>query len=606
MIINNLKWDLDAILEGGTLDELYKKWYKQRTHLMNIYQDFIKDEKHFIDWLEQLETMTKLSNRIMNYISNNSNEDLTNPEWQGWAQKISNDNVEYAKLLSNYENIILDNKSKVQGYLKNPKIKEYQRAFDNIFKFKPHTLSEKEEKLISQLSRYNGGFEEIFSSLTDSDISYEDAKTKNGEAVKLTTMAEVFKQLKSHDREVRKTTWINFNKEFYKYRNTLTQSLYYNYLMLNTNAKIRNFKDYIDETAFGDEIKPELITFIYDQVATYKSMAEEYRLYRTKILESILDIKQLEPWDKNIDLVKKDIKFTVDEAKAIAKEALLPLGKDYVENIQRVFDERWISWMPTPTKQTGGYSIGGTKGLSKYYISMNFNGTIQSIFTLVHELGHSMHSYNFGKSQKLYQSCSIFYAEIASITNEMLLNHYLLNKYEDDSEVKLMILDEIISGFSNTTSRQIIFSNFEYEANKLVNDGSPFTYEKLQDIHLDMIEKYIGLDKPREVLLKQPYVTGLAMPLRVSHFYVGNFYVYKYAIGQIAAIVISDRIMKGDKEALKNYYEFLKSGSSKSPMDTIALLGIDLSKPEVWQEAKKIMTKYLDQFKKIVKNRTNA
>ena len=217
-----------------------------------------------------------------------------------------------------------------------------------------------------------------------------------------------------------------------------------------------------------------------------------------------------------------------------------------------------------------------------------------------------MHSFNFGKSQKLYQSCSIFYAEIASITNEMLLNHYLLNKYKDDNEVKLMILDEIISGFSNTTSRQIIFSNFEYEANKLVNEGSPFTYEKLQDIHLDMIDKYIGSDKPREALLKQPYVTGLAMPLRVSHFYVGNFYVYKYAIGQIAAIVISDRIMKGDKEALNNYYKFLKSGSSKSPMDTIALLGIDLSKPEVWQEAKNIMSKYLEEFKKIVRNKTNA
>ncbi len=604
MIKNNLKWDLDAILEGGTFDELYKKWYKQRTHLMDIYKDFIKDEKHFIDWLNQLEKMTKLSNRIMNYISNNANEDLTNPEWQGLAQKISNDNVDFAKLLSNYENIILDNKDKVQAYLKNPKIKEYQRAFQNIFKFKPHTLSEKEEKLISQLSRYNGGFEEVFSSLTDSDISFEDAKTKNGEVVKLPTMAEVFKLLKSHDRELRKTTWINFSKEFYKYRNTLTQLLYYNYLMLNTNAKVRNFDDYIDETAFGDEINPKLITFIYEQVATYKSMAEEYRIYRTKILENILEVKQLEPWDKNIDLVKKDIKFTVEEAKEMAKAALLPLGKDYVENIQRIFDERWISWMPSPTKQTGGYSIGGTKGLSKYYISMNFNGTLQSIFTLVHELGHSMHSYNFSKSQKLYQSCSIFYAEIASITNEMLLNHYLLNKYKDDDEVKLMILDEIISGFSNTTSRQIIFSNFEYEANKLVNEGSPFTYDKLQEIHLDMLEKYIGLEKPREALMKEPYVTALAMPLRVSHFYVGNFYVYKYAIGQIAAIVISDRIMSGDKKALENYYEFLKSGSSKSPMDTIALLGIDLSKPDAWQEAKKIMFKYLEQFKKIVKSKT--
>jgi oligoendopeptidase F len=230
---------------------------------------------------------------------------------------------------------------------------------------------------------------------------------------------------------------------------------------------------------------------------------------------------------------------------------------------------------------------------------MNFDKTIRSVATIAHELGHSMHSLYTNKNQTIYTSTSIFYAEIASIVNETLLSYYFLDHYKNDKELCKLVLDELIRNFFATTSRQIVFSNFEYEANRLVNESKPFTKEVIKDLYLKMIDKYQGINSTdRKRFSKTPYSYGYSTIFRISHFYVGNFYVYKYAIGQIVALLVADKIYRGDRKTINKYFEFLSSGDSKSPIDTINILGINLYDKKNYQLVKQIIDKLIKQLNK--------
>lgn len=602
---NKYVWDLDDILESKTLDDLYLSWKEQMEKLIKIYNDIFISEENFINWIEENDKFDQLLNRLYNYISNNQNEDLSSPIWNSWVQKLSNDTVEFSNIMSNYSNLVIKNESKIIEYLKNDKISEYKREFDLIFKNKDHLLSDSEEKIMAQLNRYSSGFEDIYSVLTDNDLPFEDALDSNGNKIEIKTQSDIFKNLKSTDRKLRETSWLSFHKAFYNFRNTLTKTLYYNYLMLNTNAKARKFEDYIDRTCFDDEVDKQFIQNIYKNIKTYSSSIYKYQEIRNKYLKHLLNIDEVKPWDTRMDLYQeKNEQYSLENIIEETKNALSVLGDEYVGLLNKAFEERWISFLPNPNKQTGAYSIGGIKGLRKYFISMNFDNTINSLYTLVHELGHSINSYYIVKNQKVYVGNSIFYAEIASITNEMLLSHYLLKKHENNVDKKIMILDELISGFIATTSRQVIFSNFEWIANEWVNNGSNFVYENIESTYLKLMQEYLGI-KNINKYESIPYLYSLITPLRISHFYIGNFYVYKYAIGQIAAVIVANKIANNDQEMKKKYFEFLSSGNSLNPIDTIKILGIDFDDPNTWIEVNNIFNSWLNEFEKLITLKLN-
>jgi oligoendopeptidase F len=248
--------------------------------------------------------------------------------------------------------------------------------------------------------------------------------------------------------------------------------------------------------------------------------------------------------------------------------------------------------LPKKNKYSGAYSIGGTYGLDKYYILMNFDESYDSVSTLAHELGHSMNSLYYNKAQKIYADTTIFTAEIPSILNEVLLTMHMIKK---SPKLASKYVKELCDNFFGCTTRQIIFSNFEYEANKLVNEGKPFTSDSLKDIYKQMIGKY---QKPTKKDIKEPYKFALSTIFRISHFYAGNFYVYKYAIGQIVAICLANKIINKEPKILDKFYVFLKSGVSKSPLETIKLLGIDLMTKEPYDEAKRFIENILVFYNK--------
>ncbi|MCF0227240.1 MAG: oligoendopeptidase F family protein, partial [Malacoplasma sp.] len=485
----------------------------------------------------------------------------------------------------------------IQSYLKDKELTSHKRGYDLIFRSEKHILKPEIEKVLHKLSVADGGVGVAFTTLTDSDLKFKPAKDSKNKEHEIKTASDASLLLKNSDRTLRKNTWINFHSAYDQYENTLAQTLYYTYLDFNATAKVYNFKDYVDSTTFADEIDESFILNLYKNVESFKDVYRKYKEKVALLLKKQLKLKELEPWDMSMDLSKTQIKVNIETAKKMVLEGLKPLGKDYCSHIKEAFNNNWISWLPKENKLTGAYSIGGVKGLDKYYILTNFNNTIDAVMTIAHELGHSMNSYYSVKNQKVYTETSIFYAEIASICVETLMILYFLKKYSSKKDFVNLYLKHLFDNFFGSTTRQIVFSNFEYEANKLVNKGHPFVPKALKELYLNLLVKYEGWDHKKVAKYrKHPYSYMLSTILRIPHFYAGNFYVYKYAIGQICGLIMANKIYKGDKKAVNNFIKFLSSGSSLPPLDTVKLLGIDLTREEPYKEAKEILLSLIKKF----------
>lgn len=594
--MNKYNWDLEYLLKNDTLENLFKKWKNGLDKLVIDNPTFSDTKENFVKRLKDELKHHKISNHLVNYISNHLNEDTKNQKWIEWSQKLSNEINEFSKNTSDTSNIVLKNEKKIREYLKDPDLHEYVRDYEIFFKNKKRILPEEQEKLVANLSTINDGFENIYSAIVDSTIKYEPAKDKNGKLIQISSMAKAIKLFKSTDVVLRKNAWVNFSKAYYDNRLVLTQTLLYNYKMLNVNSKIRKFSSYVEMTAENDEVTIDFINKIYSGVEDFKDSYKNYLNIKEKLLKSNNNLKKVMPWDRYLDVVKSKQKYSIEEIQKEILESLKCFGSEYLEIVQKAFDENWISWLPKDGKHSGAYSIGGTYGIEKYYISMNFDETIDSLYTAIHEIGHSMNSYYFGKKQKVHCSCSIFYAEISSITNELILSFHLLEKAKNKKE-KLFVIDKILSGFFSTTSRQIIFSDFENEIINRDLNNEPITYDVIEETYRNINEKYTGIKKNKKQTIYGKYSS--ATILRIDHFYVGNFYVYKYAIGQICAMYIARKLYMKDKVMLEKYFNFVSSGSSLSPLDTIKLLGIDFNDEKVWDECKDNIDFFIKEYKNL-------
>lgn len=595
--MNKYDWDLESLLKGSTIENLFTEYVNQLKKIIKLYPTFVKNLKTFKNWINENEKATVIGNRLSNYISCKHTENIVDPVWLQWMQKANLTLTKLSEPLADIENRIIDNENKIRQYLKDKDLSIYQRGYELIFKNKNHILKPEIEKVIHKLSVAEGGVFSAFNTLTDSDLKFDDVIDSKNKKHPFKNSSQITEFLKSPDRIMRKNAWINFHSAYNKYANTLTQTLYYSYLKFNTDAKLYNFKDYIDASTYDDEINEQYVLDIYKNVEQFKSVYQKYSNVVKNILKKQLKLNKLEPWDMGVDLTKNDIKITPEEAKNMVLEGLKPLGEEYQSLLNKAFNENWISWMPKENKESGAYSIGGTKGLDKFFILMNFNNTIDSAETLAHELGHSINSYYANKTQKAYPEVSIFWAEIASICNETLMMLYFIDKYKDNKQQVNVFLQHLFTNFFNCTTRQIIFSNFEYIANQKVNNAEMFDAQTLKTLYLDLIKKYEGMkNNAYSKYKKVPYSYSLSTILRIPHFYAGNFYVYKYAIGQICGLIMAYKIYKQDQNTLKFYFNFLKSGSSLSPVDTIKLLGIDLTQKQTYDEVNSILNELLKKF----------
>lgn len=587
-IEDKYKWDLTKIYK----DE--KEWQKDfddvKEKILKVleYKDsFLSNGKKLYEYLKYDEEVSRKLEKIYYYAHLNYDADTLDEKYKVMTNKVSDLFTKYNELSSFVvpEILKLDEEKLNTFYKEEEKLEDYRFSIENIYRFKNHTLDEEKEKMLSNLSKCLSNPEETYEALTDSDFEYDYITDEKGNKVKFNeSNYSLF--IKSKDRSVRKKAFEMLHNKYKKYIRTIT-STYKGEVENNVVlAKIRNYDSAISASLYSDNVPVD----IYDNLikVVNDNMNVLYDYYDLK--KEILSLDCLHMYDTYVEIINNiDKKYSFDEAKEIVIDALSVLGDKYVKNLKKAFDEKWIDIYHSKGKRSGAYSSGNFD--VNPYVLLNFEGTLNDVSTLAHELGHSMHTYLSCKNNPYqYSSYEIFVAEVASTVNELLLANYMLKNSKNKDE-KLAIINHILDLYKATLYRQTMFAEFEKETHKLREKGEVLTSDLLSNTYYNLVKKYFGPNVLCDDLIKYEWA-------RIPHFYY-NFYVYKYATGISAASYIVDGILNNKEGALENYINFLKTGGSMYPLDELKIAGVNLNSKSVILSAIKTFEKYLKEFKDI-------
>ena len=587
-IEDKYKWDLTKIYK----DE--KEWQKDfddvKEKILKVleYKDsFLSNGKKLYEYLKYDEEVSRKLEKIYYYAHLNYDADTLDEKYKVMTNKVSDLFTKYNELSSFVvpEILKLDEEKLNTFYKEEEKLEDYRFSIENIYRFKNHTLDEEKEKMLSNLSKCLSNPEETYEALTDSDFEYDYITDEKGNKVKFNeSNYSLF--IKSKDRSVRKKAFEMLHNKYKKYIRTIT-STYKGEVETNVVlAKIRNYDSAISASLYSDNVPVDIYNNLIKVVNDNMDVLYDY--YDLK--REILSLDRLHMYDTYVEIINKiDKKYSFDEAKEIVMEALSILGDKYIKNLKKAFDEKWIDIYHSKGKRSGAYSSGNFD--VNPYVLLNFEGTLNDVSTLAHELGHSMHTYLSCKNNPYqYSSYEIFVAEVASTVNELLLANYML-KNSKNKEEKLAVINHILDLYKATLYRQTMFAEFEKETHKLREKGEVLTSDLLSNTYYNLVKKYFGPNVLCDDLIKYEWA-------RIPHFYY-NFYVYKYATGISAASYIVDGILNNKEGALENYMKFLKSGGSMYPLDELKIAGVNLNSKSVILSAIKTFEKYLKEFKDI-------
>lgn len=466
------------------------------------------------------------------------------------------------------------------------RLKFYSFSLEKLFRYEKHTLSEKEERIISLASNAMGGTHNCFSALDNADAKFGFVKV-NGKRFEL-THSNYIKLVSDKDREVRKSVFLKYYEFFKNHYNTISE-MYKGQVKEDLfMSTVRNFNSPLEMSLYSDNIDKSVYTNLISTIHDNLKPLHKYM----KLRKDYFGFDKMHMYDIYIDMVDGETrKFTFDEARDIVLEAVSPLGNQYVEDLKKAFSKRWIDKYPNDGKRSGAYQW-GSYGVDPY-VSINFEGTEDSVSTLAHELGHAMHSYYSDKSQEyVYAGYPIFLAEIASTVNEVLLNDYMVKHAKSDEE-KLLYITSFLDKFRATVYRQTQFAEFEMIVHDMEQNGEALTPDSLGKVYFDINKKYYGNDIVSDDEIKYEWS-------RIPHFYT-PFYVYKYATGFCAALAIANNILSNKEGARFKYLDFLKAGGSKYPLETLKDCGVDMTSKEPIEAAISLFEEKLNQACEIVK-----
>ena len=582
-------WDLTLLYKN---DDEFEKDFKSMEdfskEVVKFKGNLSKSAKELRDILDSIMKASIILEKLGSYAFLKQTEDLTNNDSNIKVARFAKLSSEFSANLSYFEPELMSiEDEKINSFLKDEVLRDYLIYLRNILKYKPHTLSEKEERILALQGELASTASNVFDTLNDADLDFG-VLEHNGEKTPL-THATFSSFQESHDREIRKNSYNQFYKEYDKHKNTLAE-LYASQIKQDIfDARIRNYNSVREMELFGDDIPVSVYDSLIESVHNALPAVHSYYEYCANKL-GINDFRQ---YDKYAPVVK-DVKLhhTFDEAIEVLNKALSPLGEEYVSTLTKGLNSRWVDKYENKGKTSGAFSAGCY--VSEPYILMNFRDeSIESVFTLAHEAGHSMHSYYSRKNNPFqHHDYSIFEAEVASTFNEKLLFNYLMQN-ESKKEVKAFLLNKDINGFVATVFRQTMFAEFEHIIHKEAEEGNPTTLELIRTVYKDLLKKYFG----EKSVLEE---TSDLEALRIPHFY-RSFYVYKYATGMSAAVALSNGVLegnaKGDYTNRDNYLKFLRSGGSRTPIENLKVAGVDMTKPEVVESALKLFAKEVEELK---------
>ncbi|WP_079480624.1 oligoendopeptidase F [Halobacillus salinus] len=583
-------WDLEAIFK--TDEEWYKELEEAKNMLPKIeaYQGKVGEsaEELYNLFVLQDEISHKLGT-LFTYAHMRKDQDTTNSYYQEMNAKAESALTKISSSMSFIvPEILALPEGKVDEFLKEYEpLKHYQHTLDEITRQRAHVLSEKEEKLLAGFSEVGANPSQTFGALNNADLTFPTIKNEEGEEVDL-THGRYVGFLKSDDRNVRKSAFDAMYDTFGSFKNTFASTLGGHVKKNNYNAEVRKY-DSARQAKLNNNNIPETV---YDNLL--EAVNERLPLLHryVELRKEVLGLDEVHMYDLYTPLVKDaEMEVSYEEAKELVLEGLEPLGEEYVGIVNQGFENRWIDVEENKGKRSGAYSSGhyGTNP----YILMNWQDNVNNLFTLAHELGHSLHSYYTHENQPYrYGNYSIFVAEVASTCNEALLNDYMLKNTNSEKE-KMYLLNNFLEGFRGTVFRQTMFAEFEHQIHVKAQEGEALTAEKLTEIYYDLNKKYFG----ENIVVDEKI--GLEWA-RIPHFYMG-YYVYQYATGYAAATTLADQILTEGEEAVDRYKSFLKAGSSDYPIEVLKQAGVDMNSKQPILAALDVFEEKLNELEDLLR-----
>jgi oligoendopeptidase F len=578
------KWNIDSMYSDKEKIESDIKKVNEIIGEIQKYKGKLADSKdNLYNALNLSEKASRILQSLYVYTHMKQHEDTRINANQGWATKTDMLSTQLSTSVSYMvPEIISMDEDKLNEYLKDEKLKFYKKSIDDIVREKPHTLSEKEEELLAAVGDIASIPDKVFEMFSFADMKFPEIKDENGDNVRLTHQ-NFTKMLQSKDRRVRKNAFENVYTTYESYKNTFSSTLYGGIKKEIFYSKARKYESALQSSLFKDDISVSVYNNLIDAVSESLDTFNKY----LNLKKEFLGLDEFHMYDLYVPLASQlDMKIPYEEAQEIILKALKPLGEDYISVLKRAFSERWIDVYENEGKQGGAYSWGSYD--SAPYILMSYKDDLNSLFTLVHELGHSLHSYYSKTNQPyLYSGYKIFVAEVASTLNELLLMNYMLENAKSKEE-RFYLLNYYLEQFRTTVYRQTMFAEFEKITHEKAEDGEPLTSDEFYEIYYNLNKKYYGdsMEVDKQIGLEWA---------RVPHFY-NNFYVYKYATGFSAASALSQQILSEGKPAVDRYLEFLKSGGSDYPLNQLRKAGVDMEKKESIESALEVFKKLVDEL----------
>ncbi|MGL5732881.1 MAG: oligoendopeptidase F [Metamycoplasmataceae bacterium] len=587
------RFDLEYLLEGHKIEDLIKKYFKLlETKITEKDSKYDSPEK-YLKHLKNGEKTSILANKIYNYISNNISINVVSPEFHKLQDDLEFKLFEFNKRLGSETNRFFTHEAKLREWVKLPSFKNYKKDILFVLDGKKHKLPDEIEEFIKKISRAEISASDVFSILYNSELNYKNAISKSGKKIKI-SLANRTSLLKSNDESIRKSTYINWNDAYLQHKGTFSNLLYQHFKNISAWSLERKYDSSVVALIDEDQVDTKLLETLYSSVQKNNHNFQRFAKLKKEFF-AIKFKKSMKEWDTMLPLVNVEVDYSIERMQKEVHAALKPLGKEYHDKVKEMFNERWIDYVPVDNKRSGAYSIGGSYGLDKKYILMNFDGSIRSVSTLAHEIGHSMHSYYSDNEQPInLASYPIFLAEIASIFNELMLQDYLINNTKDE-KLKFHLLSEAIEDFEGTVRRQTMWSNYEYDLYNLIDQGKSIsTFDAMKEVYAKNAKKY-ELKKNQKFDKDSKLIAAVIVP----HFYY-DFYVYKYAIGFIVANAFFQKYKNGGKAELENYInKFLKAGARDWPVKILKDAGIDLYNASIYDQAFDILKNKIDEYEKI-------
>ncbi len=588
-IDNKYKWDLSKIYQDPDLLEKDKQEIlKLKDQLVAMRGSLTASATNLLKAIDLYYAIMRILDKMVVYTNMKFHEDMDNNASKVLVGKVDKLASEISADLSFFTPEVLkcDYQEITKFLSENQELKKYQHMLEDLYREKKYVLDEKEEKLLSTLQEAFQVPSNVFDLLNDVDMTFEDIKDEEGNIISVTE-SNYSSLVKSSSRKVRHDAYYSLYNGYKKLKNTFSATLAGNVKIDSLIAKIRGYDSVLQMSLYGDNIDLSLYDHLLKAVNSSKVM-DKYLALR----KEVLGLDELHMYDMYAPLVKEyNKKYTYEEAKEMVLEALKPLGEDYLTHLKELFDEGAIDVFPNKNKRSGAYSWGSYDTMP--YVLLNFVGTFSDVSTIAHECGHAMHSYYSDHNQEYHNaSYTIFLAEIASTVNEILLNHYALNK-ACKKEEKLFFLNNLLELYRTTFIRQAMFAEFEKEVYAKEQNGEILTEEVFTSCYKDLNDKYYKGVVDDDLIRYEAF--------RIPHFYT-SFYVYKYATGIAVSSKIATNILNNESNALENYLTFLKSGSSDYSLNILKKVGIDLVNDTTLDDILKEFDKLIEEFKEIYRS----